>query len=213
LIQCYSGRRAGCPVYEWQAIAAGRALAEMTVNEGGRDHHERIIAAKRYDRFGNVLRRDQSARADYHASPPRLAHAKARAPSRKPTYTPAPLGCCSFNATRQKETAQRPERRLPQCAVRRGLDLGREALGLVPDFLPGVIPKEKAPAGFGGASSLQGLKTRDYPACRNPYCRSELTSNQFSVGTVILRLPVAFSLQHARGNPSTVTASKLILGG
>jgi hypothetical protein len=32
---------------------------------------------------------------------------------------------------------------LPQCAVRRGLDLGREALGLVPDFLPGVIPKEK----------------------------------------------------------------------
>jgi hypothetical protein len=56
---------------------------------------------------------------------------------------PAPLGCCSFNATRQKETAQRPERRLPQCAVRRGLDLGREALGLVPDFLPGVIPKEK----------------------------------------------------------------------
>jgi hypothetical protein len=70
LIQCYSGRRAGCPVYEWQAIAAGRALAEMTVNEGGRDHHERIIAAKRYDRFGNVLRRDQSARADYHASPP-----------------------------------------------------------------------------------------------------------------------------------------------
>ena len=40
---------------------------------------------------------------------------------------PAPLGCCSFNATRQKETAQRPERRLPQCAVRRGLDLGREA--------------------------------------------------------------------------------------
>jgi hypothetical protein len=99
---------------------------------------------------------------------------------------PAPLGCCSFNATRQKETAQRPERRLPQCAVRRGLDLGREALGLVPDFLPGVIPKEKAPAGFGGASSLQGLKTRDYPACRNPYCRSELTSNQFSVGAVAI---------------------------
>jgi hypothetical protein len=33
--------------------------------------------------------------------------------------------------------------------------------------LPGLIPKEKAPAGFGGASSLQGLKTRDCPACRN----------------------------------------------
>jgi hypothetical protein len=50
----------------------------------------------------------------------------------------------------------------------------RAALGLVLDFLPGVIPKEKAPAGFGGASSLQGLKTRDYPRAA--------TSNQFSVG-------------------------------
>ena len=28
--------------------------------------------------------------------------------------------------------------------------------------------QRKSPAGFGGASSLQGLKTRDYPACRKP---------------------------------------------
>jgi len=33
--------------------------------------------------------------------------------------------------------------------------------------------QRKAPAGFGGASSLQGLKTRDYPACRNPYSGSD----------------------------------------
>jgi hypothetical protein len=93
----------------------------MTVNEGGRDHHERIIAAKRYDRFGNILRRDQSARANYHASP--LIGARESPRTKPPTNLhPAPLGCCNFTATRQKETAQRPKRRLPQCAIRRGLN-------------------------------------------------------------------------------------------
>ena len=52
--------------------------------------------------------------------------------------------------------------------------------------------QEKAPAGFGGASSLQGLKTRDYPACRNLYSGSELTSNQFPVGTVIFAIACCF---------------------
>jgi hypothetical protein len=90
----------------------------MRVNKGGCDHQKRIIAAKRYDSFGNVLRGDQIARADYHVTAPE---------SRKPNYTfPSPR-CCSFSATWQKEMAQATR----HGAVRRGLGLGREALGLL----------------------------------------------------------------------------------
>src|SRR5689334_22643069 len=67
--------------------------------------------------------------------------------------------------------------------------------------------QRKAPAGFGGASSLQGLKTRDYPASRNPYSWVGLTSNQFPVGRCFLRLPVAFALQHAGRNCGTLDAA------
>ncbi|MBZ4217776.1 hypothetical protein, partial [Klebsiella aerogenes] len=52
---------------ERQAIAAGWTLAEMPVDQARREHHEWIIGAKRCDRFGNILRGDEGARADDHA--------------------------------------------------------------------------------------------------------------------------------------------------
>ena len=58
--------------------------------------------------------------------------------------------------------------------------------------------QEKAPAGSGGANSLQGLKRETAPRAE-PLLWVRLTSNQFSVGQAFLRFPVAFSLQHARG--------------
>jgi hypothetical protein len=67
----------------------------------------------------------------------------------------------------------------------------------------------KGPAGFCGASSLQGLKTRDTPrAATLTLGRSWLQTSFLGGGHFCDCL--AFSLQHARGNPSTVTQHQKI---